>query len=75
MARSQLPYTQTSVDHCDAHGAWFDWGEIGLYMHPKTDDPNRDLTDEELAAAGISGASSHENDGFFGNLKRLFFGD
>jgi Zn-finger nucleic acid-binding protein len=74
LRRVKIQYTETSVDICDEHGTWFDWDELKVFAHPPSEDPSRELTPEELEAAGLSGTSNAEG-GFFSNLKRLFFGD
>jgi Zn-finger nucleic acid-binding protein len=74
MRRQKIQFTSTSVDLCEEHGTWLDWGELSVFLRPPTEDPARELTPEELDAAGLSGRSNEEG-GFFSNLKRLFFGD
>lgn len=74
LRREEIRFSRVQVDVCDAHGIWFDWGEMKTWARPPTDDPSQELTEEELAAAGLH-ARSNEDDGFFTSLRRLLFGD
>lgn len=57
----------TPVDVCDAHGTWFDWGELSMLFAPgPTPEP---LSEAELEAAGIPGDANQEP-GFFTVLFR-----
>ncbi len=72
--RESVRFSSVQVDVCDPHGVWFDWGEMKTFVHPPTDDPNQELSEEELKAAGLSGRTNAD-DGFFTSLRRLLFGD
>lgn len=57
----------TPVDVCDAHGTWFDWGELAMLFAPgPAPEP---LSEAELEAAGIPGDANQEP-GFFTTLFR-----
>jgi Zn-finger nucleic acid-binding protein len=54
------------VDVCDAHGTWFDRGELGELVQAHMEARAGEISEEDLKAAGVSGGTSKSS--FFGDL-------
>ncbi len=65
--RAGVGHQGATVDVCDVHGTWFDWGELAMLAAPPPAAP--ELTEHELEAAGIPG-DANEEPGFFATLFR-----
>ena len=77
--RSEIPNTVHEIDVCAAHGTWFDRGELPTFIDEQSKARAGELSDEDLAAAGLPGTGGSDEDvgvvrGFFRNVARLFGG-
>jgi Zn-finger nucleic acid-binding protein len=72
LRRVEVPDTIHSVDVCDAHGTWFDHGELPMFISVFATRRAGELSDEDLRAAGVPGRGDSAVDGESGFFTDLF---
>jgi Zn-finger nucleic acid-binding protein len=72
LRRLAIPETEIHVDVCDAHGTWFDQGEVTKYTEAYAAARAGELTAEDLEAAGVHGSPAG---GFWAKVRQLFGSD
>ncbi len=76
MERHVVPDTVHDIDVCGAHGTWFDYQELSMFIRTFAEQRAGDVTAEDLEAAGVPGGGLPADDGgfftdLFHSLRRL----